>query len=205
MRIAATLLCGLLAAACQASSPAGEPPTSSPRAPSVADLAPDLAVARAPYDSVQVDWKQRLDQPYVYVETRGSYTRVGEALRQAFEALREQSLQASGPPFALYYDDPGRVSADELRLRACFPLAAPLRPEPPLAFDVLPSTTVVYAYVAGPYPDAPRAYPSLYAFLRKLEWLEDGPVREIYLVDPAAAASWDDLVTEIQIPARSGL
>jgi effector-binding domain-containing protein len=205
MRTAATLFSGLLALACHASSPAGPHSASGGHAPSAAALAPDLAVARAPYDSVQVDWKQRLDQPYVYVEARGSYTRVGQALQQAFEALRDQSLEASGPPFALYYDDPGRVSADELRLRACFPVATPLQPRPPLAFDLLPSTTVVYAYVSGPYPDVPRAYPSLYAFLGKLEWLEDGPVREIYLVDPATAASWDELVTEIQIPARSGL
>ncbi len=167
------------------------------------DAAPrfDLAVARAPYQSVEVNWKHRLDEPYVYVETRGSYTQVGRALESLFAAVKDQSLEVSGPPFALYFDDPGRVPTSELRLRACVPVSAPTAPTPPLSYDVLPSTTVAYAYVAGPYPEAPRAYPAIYAYLSRMNWIENGPIREIYLRNPADVNDWDELVCEIQIPA----
>lgn len=161
----------------------------------------DLSIARAPYQSVEVNWKHRLDQPYVFVETRGSYTQVGRALETLFAAIAAQSVEVCGPPFALYFDDPGRVPTSELRLRACVPVAAPTAPAAPLAYDVLPSTTVAYAYVAGPYPEAPRAYPAIYSYLSRMNWVENGPIREIYLRNPAEVKDWDELVCEIQIPA----
>ncbi len=161
----------------------------------------ELQVARAPYETVDVNWKHRLDQPYVYVEARGSYTHVGRSLEALFAAAREQGLEASGPPFALYYDDPGRTPTSELRLRACLPVAPGAQARAPLAYDVLPSTTVVYAYVAGPYPDVPRAYPALFAYLNQMSWVENGPIREVYLRNPGEVADWNQLVCEIQLPA----
>ncbi len=184
----------LFACSARLGAPTGDGSLDSPRAL-------DLSIARAPYQSVEVNWKHRLDQPYVYVEARGSYTQVGRALETLFTALKEQSVDVSGPPFALYFDDPGRVPTSELRLRACIPVAAPTAPRAPLAYDVLPSTTVAYAYVAGPYPEAPRAYPAIYAYLSRMNWVESGPVREIYLRNPADVKDWDELVCEIQIPA----
>jgi hypothetical protein len=35
-------------------------------------------------------------------------------------------------------------------------------------------------------------------------WVEDGPVREVWLVAPAEVASWDELLTEIQLPVAQG-
>jgi len=106
----------------------------------------------------------------------------------------------------IYLAEPGvyAVPVAELRMRACYPIDAAVVPEPPLSRAVLESTTVVYAFVGGPYPEVPRAYPALYAFMGELGWVEDGPVREAYLVDPAAVAGFGELVTEVQIPATSG-
>ena len=73
-----------------------------------------------------------------------------------------------------------------------------------LGFDVLPSTTVVYAFASGPYPEVPRAYPGLYRFMQTGGWVENGPIRETYLVSPAEVASFDELLTEIQIPVTFG-
>lgn len=175
-------------------------PSQSPGA-SNGELAFDLEVARAPYESVDVNWKHRLDQPYVFVEARGSYTQVGRALESLFAAVADQEIEAVGPPFALYFDDPGRKPVSELRLRACVPVDSGAAARTPLSYDVLPSTTVAYAFVSGPYPDAPRAYPALYAYLRRMNWIENGPIREVYLRNPAEVKSWDELVCEIQLPA----
>jgi effector-binding domain-containing protein len=161
----------------------------------------DLQVARAPFEQVDVNWKHRLDQPYVYVEALGSYTLVGRALDELFSAVRAQGVEASGPPFVLYYDDPGRKPTSELRLRACIPTSAGAAAALPLAYDVLPSTTVVYAYVAGPYPEAPRAYPALFSYLARMNWVENGPIREVYYRSPAEVKDWSELVCEIQLPA----
>jgi len=190
----------LVALACQAppSSPAASP---GPRGP---EVLPDLPVSRAPFRDVQVDWKHRLAQPYAFLEGRGSYTGIGDLLETLDERLSAAGIQPSGPPFGLYYDDPGAVPVAELRMRACFPVASARTPTSELGFDVLESTTVVYAFVGGPYPEVPRAYPGLYAFMGRLGWVENGPIREIYLVNPAAVSDFDELVCEVQIPATSG-
>lgn len=188
----------LLAGAC--ASPASAPAPERGPAPAVAT---DLSVAHAPFDAVDANWKHRLDQPYVYIERTGSYTEVGRLLSEVIAAMAVQGLEPSGPPFALYYDDPAQVPVEKLRARACFPVGTVVSPVAPLHYDVLPQTTVVYGFIGGAYPEVPRAYPGLYAFLEKMHWRENGPIREIYLVNPAEVQSFEELVTEVQIPATS--
>jgi effector-binding domain-containing protein len=203
MRTHSAIAVLLLALACQApttGSSAGQAGSSS----SGLEVLPDLEVSRAPFHSVEVDWKHRLAQPYVFVEGRGSYTGIGALLETLHARLLEAELVPSGPPFALYYDDPGLVPVEELRMRACFPVENTRTATRELGFEVLASTTVVYAYVGGPYPEVPRAYPGLYAFMGRLGWVENGPIREIYLVNPAAVDDFEQLVCEVQIPATSG-
>ena len=193
--------CALGALACQSPSThaAGEP-----QRPAV-DLGvePDLPVSRAPFEQVSANWKQRLEQPYVYFEERGNYTGIGRLLERTNRALMQSGLEASGPPFALYYDDPAKTSQADLRMRACFPVSGRVTPSAGLGFDMLEGTTVVYGFVSGPYPEVARAYPGLFAYLRELGWVESGPIRESYLVNPADVGSWDELICEVQIPATS--
>jgi effector-binding domain-containing protein len=190
----------LLLCACQATPVPG---VATAPAPALPELPTDLPIAAPPYDQVAVDWKQRLDQPYVFLAGTGSYTGIGTLLEELFAGASAQRIEVTGPPFALYYDDPGHVPADQLRMRACLPVGAPATPAAPLGYEVLDSTTVVYAYVSGPYPDVPRAYPALFGFLRRLDWVAAGPVREVYLRNPADVADWSELVTEVQIPAAA--
>ncbi|MBI5365202.1 MAG: GyrI-like domain-containing protein [Planctomycetes bacterium] len=162
---------------------------------------PDLPVSHAPFETVHANYKERLEQLYVFVELRGTYTQTGRALPELHERLTAAGLAASGPPFGLFYDDPGKVAVAELRSRACIPVAKPPEPSTGLASDVLPRAHVVYAVVAGPYPEAPRAYPGLYAYMAKMGWVEAGPVRELYLVPPTSVRNFDALLCELQIPA----
>jgi len=150
--------------------------------------------------ALEANWKERLAQPYVFVEHQGDYRDLGEAMRSVLGAARAQGLEPAGPPFALFYDDPGAVAADQLRARACLPVQA--RPERlgTLTYDELPRAMVVYARVPGPYPEVPRSYPALFTYLEGLGWAPGGPIREVYLVDPGAVSSYDELLTEVQIP-----
>lgn len=159
----------------------------------------DMPVAQPPYQNVEPNWKQRMDQPYVYLELIGDYRETGRAFAGLARAMRDQGMRPSGAPFALFYDDPGTVPIAQLRSRACIPVDSPARPRAPLAADLLPSRTVVYAYAGGRYTDLPRAYPGLYAYMAKMNWNEAGPVREIYMVPPEGTQE-SDLIAEIQIP-----
>jgi effector-binding domain-containing protein len=188
------VLAVLLPAACST-------PASGPSASASPTSEFGVRVTAPPYDEVHASYKERLEQPYVFAELRGSYTRTGRALEGLHAALKERGLVASGPPFALYFDDPGRVPESELRSRACFPVDVAPHAITGVPADVLPRAHVVYAVVRGPYPEVPRAYPGLYGYLGRMGWVEAGPIREIYLVPPTAVADFGQLLCEVQIPA----
>jgi effector-binding domain-containing protein len=154
--------------------------------------------------ALEANWKERIAQPYVHLEVRGDYRDMGAVMRRLFAAASEVQLEPSGAPFALFFDDPGQVAIEELRARACLPVRA--RPERlgTLSFDVLPRAMVVYARVAGAYPEVPRSYPALFTYLRELGWRAGGPIREVYLVDPGSVQSYAELVPEVQIPWMAG-
>ncbi len=63
---------------------------------------------------------------------------------------------------------------------------------------------VVYARVSGSYPELPRVYPALFGYLTGLGWVAGGPIREVYLTNPADVNSFAELRAEVQIPWRSG-
>lgn len=197
LRCLSALGLGVLAACSMASSEGPSRPVQG------LEVHPDLPLSRPPFSQVSANWKHRRAQPYAFLEARGTYTQIGTLLGELVAEAQRQGLAVDGPPFALYYDDPGRVPVAELRLRACLPLERPVAVDAPLACEVLPGTTVVYAFASGPYPEVPRAYPGLYRYMAELGWREDGPVRESYLVNPGEVSDYADLVTEIQIPAAS--
>src|SRR5262245_41920844 len=68
---------------------------------------------------IEANWKERLAQPYVYVEHAGDYRRLGDAMRSLFARAEEAGIEHAGPPFALFFDDPGSVPTEVLRARAC--------------------------------------------------------------------------------------
>lgn len=198
---ASILVLASLLAACHAPG-AARPTTASAELSEAVRADLDLPVAEPPYRDVRANWKERLEETYAYVELRGSYTETARALGGLFQALSSASVTPTGVPFALYYDDPAHTSVAELRSRACVPVPADAKLAAPYAVDVLPSAPVVYAYVGGPYGDVPRAYPGIYAYLKKLGWAEAGPLRECYLVSPGSVSDYSRLVTEVQIPGQ---
>jgi effector-binding domain-containing protein len=150
---------------------------------------------------VEANWKERMSQPYVFLQRRGDYRRLGQAMRELLECAQDAGLETTGAPFALFFDDPGRVPAAELRARVCLPVGdRPGRLPERVEFDVLPRSMVVYARVRGSYPEVASAYPALFQYLHELGWRQGGPIREVYLVNPLEAQGHDDVLTEVQIP-----
>jgi len=165
---------------------------------------PDLPVSSPPFQEVHTNWKQRVDQPYVFLEFTGPYSETGRLLPVVHRTMREQGLEPAGAPFGLFFDDPGLVPAAELRSRACVPVDRPVKTSGALRYEVLPSTTVVYAVAGGAYPEVPRCYPGLYAYMARMGWTESGPIRELYLIPPDAVDDFSELRCEVQIPVRYG-
>lgn len=153
---------------------------------------------------VIANWKERLPESYLYLERQGDYRELGETMRTLLAEAAELGIESRGAPFALFYDDPGRVPSAELRARVCLPVAERPARIGRLRHDVLPRAMVVYAEVPGPYPEVPRSYPVLFAYLAELGWRAGAPIREIYLVNPSGIADLSELRTEVQVPWTAG-
>ncbi len=165
---------------------------------------PSLPVSHPPYAEFHASWMQRLDQPYIYLEHYGSYAETGSILPVVIREMRIQGLEPSGAPFCLYYDDPAQTPVARLISRACVPIADQRSPVTPLRYDVLPSRTVAYAFVSGPYPEVPRSYPYLLEYMKGRNFVIDGPIRETYIVPPSVAKAASDFLCEVQVPVSSG-
>jgi effector-binding domain-containing protein len=150
---------------------------------------PDVALSRAPFSDVHCAYKERMEQRYVFLELLGSYALTGRSLPEVARLMRQQGVEPAGS-----------VPVERLRSRIGFPVDSVGTPKEPLRADVLPSATVAYALAGGAYPEVPRCYPGLLAYVKKMHWVVAGPIREIYLVEPVAVADWSELRCEVQIP-----
>lgn len=167
------------------------------------DVRTSSAMNAAPVGvAIEVNWKQRLDQPYVFLELVGDYDSTRRQLGLLAQYAHAQGFAPSGPPFALFYDDPSRVSVDERRSRICLPIATTAQAASPLGFDVLSAEPVVYGFVRGAYRDLEGAYGGMFEYLGERSWMLTGPIREIYLVDPSTVQGSEELIAELQMPWR---
>lgn len=160
----------------------------------------DLPISDPPFREVHCNWKDRLDQRYAYLEHVGPYSGTGALLPEVHRLLALEGVRPSGPPFALYYDDPSDKSPEGLRSRACVPVESWTQPSLPLKADTLPSRTVAYAVASGAYPNVPAVYSGIFTYMEKLNWALAGPIREIYLIPPSEVADYSELLCEVQIP-----
>lgn len=168
--------------------------------PSSRTFVPSLAVGNPPFDDLEVSWVHRMDDTYVFFDHRGSYTDTAAHIPALLREMKVQGLEAAGPPFCLFYDDPAQKPVADLLSRACVPISGYRSPQSPLDYNTLESRSVVYAYVSGPYPNAPRAYPKLFEWMKDNGWVMDGPILERYIVPPYEAKAPSDFICEIQIP-----
>lgn len=160
----------------------------------------DLPISDPPFREVHCNWKDRLDQRYAYLEHIGPYQGTGSLLPEVHRLLAREGVRPSGPPFALYYDDPSSGPAESLRSRACVPVESWTQPSTPLQVDTLPSRTVAYAVASGPYPNVPTVYSGIFSYMEKLNWTLAGPIREIYLIPPSEVDDYSQLLCEVQVP-----
>lgn len=165
--------------------------------------APDVTITAAPFETVHVQWKQAMDTPYVFLALNGDYDDAVRYVGTLMQHLETQGIRPTGPPFALYFDDPLQTPVESRRFHVAVPVDGVASVTSPLGFSVLPTRNLIYSRVSGSYPDADQAYPQMFQYLRDRSWVLDGPIRQILLVDPAGVATFNELVSEVQMPWRA--
>jgi effector-binding domain-containing protein len=138
-----------------------------------------------------------------------SFTGAYEQTQDRLEELMAGTLRAGHPhcqpPMALYYDDPAKVPAENLRAEVCLPIGEAYEPaDEGISRKELPGATVACTVYQGPYSLIAQVYEQIFEWTKANGYrhAEGVPTREVFLKLFGEAEDPKDFVTEIQVPVE---
>jgi AraC family transcriptional regulator len=139
------------------------------------------------------------------IDHTGSYMQIDHAMGRLFaELAARQAAPAEPAMIGVFFDDPDLGPEEELRSRACLPVASSVVIDPPMVETVLRGGPYAKLSYTGPYADMRDAYRWFLGV-----WLpasghepDDAPIFEAYLNDPREVPQ-NELRTDIHLPLRA--
>lgn len=139
------------------------------------------------------------------IDHAGSYMAIDHAMGRLFtELAARHALPAQPAMIGLFFDDPDLGPEENLRSRACLPVANSVAIDAPLVETVLRGGPYAKLSYTGPYADMRSAYRWFLGV-----WLpasghepDDAPIFEAYLNDPRAVPQ-NELRTDIHLPLKA--
>lgn len=139
------------------------------------------------------------------IDHTGSYMEIDHAMGKLFtELVARHALPAVPEMIGLFFDDPDLGPEDELRSRACLPVASSITIDAPLMETVLRGGPYAKLSYTGPYAEMRGAYRWFLGV-----WLpasgydpDDAPIFEAYLNDPRETPQ-NELRTDIHLPLKA--
>lgn len=145
-----------------------------------------------------------LPQQVISIRRRGRYDEIAQMFMELAEFAARRAIEITAPPAFLC-----RERSPEAAMRAAetgdadievvFPVAGAVEGEGDIRVYELPGGTMARVIHMGPYRYCGEAYEELFAWLVANEKDVTGPLREVYVNDPAETPE-DDLVTWIYAP-----
>ncbi|GGA60056.1 AraC family transcriptional regulator [Pelagibacterium lentulum] len=136
------------------------------------------------------------------VDHTGSYMEIDHAMGQLFaELVARQTLPAQPTMIGVFFDDPDLGPEEELRSRACLPVAQDVPIDAPLVETVLRGGPYAKLSYTGPYANMRGAYRWFLGVWLPASGYEpgDAPIFEAYLNDPREVPQ-NELRTDIHLP-----
>ncbi len=138
------------------------------------------------------------------IDHTGSYMEIDHAMGRLFtELVVRHALPAQPAMIGVFFDDPDLGPEQELRSRACLPVANSVTIDGPLVETILRGGPYAKLSYTGPYADMRDAYRWFLGV-----WLpasghepDDAPIFEAYLDDPREVPQ-NELRTDIHLPLK---
>lgn len=132
----------------------------------------------------------------------GSYNQTAEKLDELVAWVLRAGRPYSGPPMAIYYDDPEKVAEADLRAEALVPMGEQCDGGDDIVRKELPGAEVATALHQGAYAGIGAVYKEIFGWIAEngYRYVEEAGTREIFhkvLGEVDAAA---EFLTEIQVP-----
>ena len=138
------------------------------------------------------------------IDHTGSYMEIDHAMGRLFtELVARHALPAQPAMIGVFFDDPDLGPEEELRSRACLPVANSVTMEAPLVEMVLRGGPYAKLSYTGPYADMRDAYRWFLGVWLPASGYEpdDAPIFEAYLNDPREVPQ-TELRTDIHLPLK---
>lgn len=139
------------------------------------------------------------------IDHLGSYMEIDHAMGRLFtELVARHALPAQPAMIGVFFDDPDLGPEEDLRSRACLPVADSVPIDAPLVETVLRGGPYAKLSYKGPYADMPGAYRWFLGVWLPASGYEpdDAPIFEAYLNDPREV-SQSELRTDIHLPLKA--
>ena len=138
------------------------------------------------------------------IDHTGSYMEIDHAMGRLFaELAARRALPAQPAMIGMFFDDPDLGPEEELRSRACLPVASSVAIDAPLVETVLRGGPYAKLSYTGPYADMRGAYRWFLGVWLPASGYEpdDAPIFEAYLNDPREVPQ-NELRTDIHLPLK---
>lgn len=138
------------------------------------------------------------------IDHTGSYMEIDHAMGRLFtELVARHALPAQPAMIGVFFDDPDLGPEEELRSRACLPVANSVTIDAPLVETVLRGGPYAKLSYTGPYADMRGAYRWFLGVWLPASGYEpdDAPIFEAYLNDPREVPQ-NELRTDINLPLK---
>jgi AraC family transcriptional regulator len=138
------------------------------------------------------------------IDHTGSYMEIDHAMVRLFtELVARHALPAQLAMIGVFFDDPDFGPEEELRSRACLPVANSVTIEAPLVETVLRGGPYAKLSYTGPYADMRGAYRWFLGVWLPASGYEpdDAPIFESYLNDPREVPQ-NELRTDVHLPLK---
>jgi DNA gyrase inhibitor GyrI len=115
------------------------------------------------------------------VERTGSYSTIGETMRELKTWIDSKGIEQAGYPFCLFYDNPTETPEAELRSEACIPVAKPFEAEGKFMMKEFVEAQVAETRHQGPPEDFGKTYGPFLEGLLNQGYQISGPAREYFM------------------------
>ena len=129
----------------------------------------------------EVQFKSAKKMTVAYVERRGPYSGVGEAMRNLKRWIDSKGIEQAGYPFCMFYDNPSETPQAELRSEACIPVGKEFVPEGEVKLKALDEVATAETRHLGPPEDFAKTYGPFLEGLLSRGYRLVGPAREYFM------------------------
>ncbi len=115
------------------------------------------------------------------IERRGSYSTIGESMRELKAWIDLKGIEQAGYPFCLFHDNPTETPEADLRSEACIPVAKTFEPEGDYKMKEFSEAQVAETRHQGPPEEFAKTYGPFLEGLLNQGYQIVGPAREYFM------------------------